>query len=402
MRELGKILVVSQHYPPDPTTTATYIGEIARALAADRRVVVLSGSPNSAASANANPEVIEIADAAAPKDALARRAIAISWLAIRMFVATLRRAERRDAVFCVTTPFTLPYGVMLAARLRGAATVLLIYDLYPEALQAAGLAKPSSLMARLIRRANAALFRRLDAIIIIGRDVAPLLLAYGGVAREKIHFIPNWTLLPAAYRAVATDNRFRVGRQKQLIVGLSGNLGFTHDPRTVFAAARLLRANVDIHFLLSGWGVGWNELNDLQAKEQLGNLTLLPPVPHDDLIDFLSAADIWVIPYRRNIAGVSIPSRLYNLLAIGRAVIVAAESNTEAALVIGEEQIGWVVPPEKPAALAESIARAAENRADVVDKGRRAAAAAEKYSPQLALARYREVILQAGSRDLRS
>ncbi len=402
MREFGKILVVSQHYPPDPTTTATYIGDIARALAADRRVVVLSGSPNSDSGGTANPQVIEIANAAAPKEALVRRAIAISWLAIRMFLATLRRAGRQDAVFCVTTPFTLPYGVMLAARLRGAATVLLIYDLYPEALQAAGLASPSSLTARLIRRANAMLFRRLDAIITIGRDVAPLLLAYPGVAREKIHFIPNWTLLPAAWRAVAADNRFRAGRQTQLIVGLSGNLGFTHHPRTVFEAARLLRDNADVHFLLSGWGIGWNELSELQAKEQLANVTLLPPVPEHDLIDFLSAADVWVIPYRRNIAGVSIPSRLYNLLAIGRAIIVAAEPNAEAALVIGEEKIGWVVPPEQPAALAEAIARAAEDRADVDDKGRRAAAAAAKYSPEIALARYRDVILQAGSRDLRS
>ncbi len=222
------------------------------------------------------------------------------------------------------------------------------------------------------------------------------------MAREKIHFIPNWTLLPAAWRAVAADNRFRAGRQTQLIVGLSGNLGFTHHPRTVFEAARLLRDNGDVHFLLSGWGIGWNELSELQAKEQLGNVTLLPPVPQHDLIDFLSAADVWVIPYRRNIAGVSIPSRLYNLLAIGRAIVVAAEPNTEAALVIGEEKIGWVVPPEQPAALAEAIARAAEDRADVADKGRRAAAAAAKYSPEIALARYRDVILQAGSRDLRS
>jgi glycosyltransferase involved in cell wall biosynthesis len=289
---------------------------------------------------------------------------------------------------------------MLAARLRGAATVLLIYDLYPEALQAAGLAKPSSLTARLIRRANAILFRRLDAIVTIGRDVEPLLLAYSGVAREKIHFIPNWTLLPADYRTVATDNRFRAGRQTQLVVGLSGNLGFTHHPRTVFEAARLLRDNADIHFLLSGWGIGWNELDELQAKEQLGNVTLLPPVPQHDLVDFLSAADVWVIPYRRNIAGVSIPSRLYNLLAIGRAIIVAAEPNTEAALVIGEEEIGWVVPPEEPAALAQAIARAAHDRAGIADKGRRAAAVAAKYSPQVALARYRDVILQAGSRDL--
>ena len=170
----------------------------------------------------------------------------------------------------------------------------------------------------------------------------------------------------------------------------------------MFEAARLLRDNGDVHFLLSGWGIGWNELNELQAKEQLGNVTLLPPVPQHDLIDFLSAADLWVIPYRRNIAGVSIPSRLYNLLAIGRAIIVAAEPNTEAALVIGEEKIGWVVPPEEPAALAEAIARAAKDRADVVEKGRRAAAAAAKYSPEVALARYRDVILRAGSRDLRS
>ena len=98
MRELGKILVVSQHYPPDPTTTATYIGDIARALAADCRVVVLSGSRNSAARA-ANPEVIEIAAAAAPKDALVRRAIAISWLAIRMFCnAAAGRAAGRGVL----------------------------------------------------------------------------------------------------------------------------------------------------------------------------------------------------------------------------------------------------------------------------------------------------------------
>jgi putative colanic acid biosynthesis glycosyltransferase WcaI len=397
MREPGKVLVVSQHYPPDPTTTATYIGEIARALAADCRVVVLSGSPKSTSGDTANPQVIEIAGAAAPKDALVRRAIAISWLAIRMFVATLQRTRQQDTVFCVTTPFTLPYGVMLAARLRGAATVLLIYDLYPEALQAAGLARPSSPTARLIRCVNALLFRRLDAIITIGRDVAPLLLAYPGVISEKIHFIPNWTLLPAAYRVVAPDNRFRAGWQTKLLVGLSGNLGFTHHPRTVFEAARLLRDNRDVHFLLSGWGIGWNELSELQANEPLDNVTLLPPAPQQDLIDFLSAADVWVIPYRRNIAGVSIPSRLYNVLAVGRAIIVAAEPNAEAALVIEEEKIGWVVPPEAPSALAEAIANAANDRADVADKGRRAATAAAKYSPEIALARYRDVIRQAGN-----
>jgi len=402
MQKSGKILVVTQHYPPDPTTTAVYIGAIAEALALDSRVLVLSGSPRSGSQRQSNPEVVEIAAWTAPKNALLRRAAAISLFALRMFLATLRRTERDDVVFCVTTPFTLPYAAVLAARLRGAAVVLLIYDLYPEALEAAGLIGPSSLPARLLRLANARMYRALSAIVTIGRDVAPLLLAYKGMASEKIRFIPNWTLLPAGYRDIPSDNWYRRGRQEQLVVGLSGNLGFTHGPRTVFEAARLLKANSDIHFLLSGWGFGWSELNALQAAERLDNVSLLPPVPQADLAELLSSADVWIIPYRRNIRGVSIPSRLYNLLAVGRAIIVAADPASEAARVVEGEQIGWVVRAEDPRQLADAICEAAADRAGTQQKGRRAAAAADKYDRSTALARYRQVILGVANSHRRS
>jgi glycosyltransferase involved in cell wall biosynthesis len=361
-------------------------------------VVVLSGSANSRAEGGSGkPEVFEIRSWFPQKNALVRRSIAISLLALKMFFSTLKRARRDDVVFCVTTPFTMPYTVVLAAKLRGAAAALLVYDLYPEALEKTGLINPSSLTARLIRFANRRLFRALDAIITVGRDVGPLLLAYREVTSAKINFIPNWTLLPVAYRELASDNKFRAGHGAQLVVGLSGNLGFTHSPQTVFAAARLLRDNGNIHFLLSGWGIGRKELCDLQAAEKLDNVTLMEPVPSAELADFLSAADVWVIPYLRNIAGVSIPSRLYNHLAVGRAVIVAAELHSEPSLAVNEEAIGWVVPPEDPRALADAILIAASDRASVVQKGRRAAVAAEKYNQESALRRYRDVILNARS-----
>jgi colanic acid biosynthesis glycosyl transferase WcaI len=398
MPKPGKILVASQHYPPDSSTTATYIAAIAEGLAIDRKVVVLSASPDSkpeASDARSKPDIIEIKAWTPRKEALVQRAIAISLLALRMFFATLVRAKPNDTVFCVTTPFTLPYAVVLAAKLRGAATALLIYDLYPEALEGAGLITAGSLTARLIRFANALLFRALDAIITIGRDVEPLLQAYRGVNSANIHFIPNWTLLPAGYRTPAPHNPFRSGRGSQLIVGLSGNLGFTHSPRTVFEAARILAEDKDMHFLLSGSGIGFKELADLQAASSLHNVTLLAPVAQVDLVEFLSAADVWIIPYRRGIAGVSIPSRLYNLLAVGRAIIVAAEPHSEAALVVDEEAIGWTVPPEDPLALANAIRLAASDRGATIQKGQRAAVAAGKYSEQVALAQYRQVILDA-------
>lgn len=392
-----KVIIATQFYPPDTSTTAIYLGKIADALARDEHVVVVSSTPGSGSRATdtpGDPAVIEIKSWNPRKAELLQRAAAACLLAVRMFFSVFQRARSGDLVFCVTTPFTLPYAAILAAKLRGATSVLLIYDLYPEALVAAGITAPASTTATCMKFANGLIFRTCDAIITIGRDVAPLLLRYSGLRREKIHFIPNWTLIPVGYRNISQANPFRHDKQAKLIVGLSGNLGFTHSPRTVFDAARLLAPNEDIHFLLSGWGVGWGELVELQRSENLANVTLIEPVPESELVGFLSAADLWVIPYRRNTSGVSVPSRFYNLLAVGRPVIVAAEAGSEAAQLAQEENVGWVVKPEDAAQLARTIRQAALDRVGTMEKGQRAAKLAEKYDESTALAQYREIVLR--------
>jgi colanic acid biosynthesis glycosyl transferase WcaI len=391
----GKIVIVSQHYAPDPSTTATYLTAIASGLATDREVLVISGTAHSAGtpgSGKSGPRVVEVGCWTPEKDALVRRAIAMVLLSVKMFFATLKHVGRNDVVLCVTTPFALPYPVTLATRLRHASAVLLIYDLYPEALVMAGLVQPRSLVARAIRFANGLLFPALDAIITIGRDVEALLLAYKHVAREKIEFVPNWALLPIGYREIAAGNSFRRGFGDKLVVGLSGNLGFTHSAATMYEAARLLRDEKNIHFLLSGWGSGWKQLTELCARDPLDNVTLIDPVPESELEEFLSAANVWVIPYRRNVAGVSVPSRIYNLLAVGRPVIVTAEAVSEAALILQEENIGWVARPEDPSDLAEAIRSAAADREETLAKGRRAALAAQRYTYDRAIACYRQII----------
>jgi len=390
-----KFVLATEFYPPDGSTTATYLGAIARAIALDMKVTVLSGTPGSARPGEPHegaPDVVEIANWKPSKHALVRRFVASSALALRMFCAVYSRARPGDVVMSVTSPFTLPYAITLAARLRRAKTALLIYDLYPEALEAAGLARPTSLVARILRRANAWLFRSLDAIVVIGRDVPPLLLRYPCVDADKIHFVPNWTLLPIGFRELDAGNRFRDGHSSQFVAGLCGNLGFTHAPRTVFEAAQLLRHETNIHFVLSGWGIGWTELKALQASEALENVTLVEPVPEDQLAEFLSAAEAWVIPYRRKVAGVSIPSRLYNFLAVGRAVIVGTETSSEAGLAVTEQHLGWVVPAEDPAALAQAICEAAADREATLERGRLAAVAAQTYSEQASTLRYRTIV----------
>jgi len=87
-----------------------------------------------------------------------------------------------------------------------------------------------------------------------------------------------------------------------VVVGLSGNLGFTHDPEIVFEAARCCGGPDDIHFLLSGWGglraVATAAIGSKSSKHHIGRagrrrksrLQFLSPPTSD-------------IPYRKNRRG---------------------------------------------------------------------------------------------------
>jgi colanic acid biosynthesis glycosyl transferase WcaI len=387
MQKSGRVVVVSQHYPPDHSTTAAIMAAIANRVARDSEVLVLSGTPGSASPASSGQvEVEEIRNRMPAKAALIKRATAELLFTIRIFAALLTKLRHGDVVLTVPAPFMLPYAMAAAARLKRARSVLIMHDLYPDVLIMAGLLKPGSMLAKIMRGLNALMFRALNAVVIIGRDTEKLLLRYGGMTPDKIRFIPNWATLVPGLRPIRPDNPFRQKLTAGFVVGLSGNLGFTHDPVIVFEAARLLRDDPDIHFLLSGWGIGFEQLQAMQSEARLPNVALIDRVEDGDLDAFLSAANIWLIPYRNNVAGVSVPSRFYNLLAVGRPVILVSEPEAEAALTVSENNLGWVVMPGMPDQLAQAIRAAAS--ANDSSMAENAVAAAANFSPERALTSY--------------
>jgi colanic acid biosynthesis glycosyl transferase WcaI len=390
MRNPGKVVIVSQHYPPDRSTTAAIMSAIAKHLATEVPVLILSGTSGSATNDSVSRQtVIEIKNWIPAKAALIRRAVAEAAFTMRAFLALASRLQRGDVVLTVTAPFTLPYAVAVAAKLKHAQSVLIMHDLFPEVLVMTGLLRATSILTKLIRGANSLMFRALSAVVTIGRDTEPHLLRYKGVTRKKIWFIPNWATLAPHVRPIRASNTFRPASAR-FVVGLSGNLGFTHDPVIVFDVARLLKDDPDIHFLLSGWGVGFERLKTLQSEASLANVTLVERVTEECLEEFLSAADIWLIPYRKNVAGVSVPSRFYNLLAIGRPVIIISEPDAEAALTVAEHGLGWVVAPGNPDQLANAIREAYVS--NDLSQADRAAAIAMHFSLLRAMTSYSELI----------
>ena len=389
MQSSGKIVVASQHYPPDTSTTAAIMAEIACRVAADHEVVVLSGWPGALPASQTGPgkpRVVAVKNRIAGKGALMRRGASELLFSARTFLALIFRLRRGDVVLTVTAPFMLPYAVAAAARIRGARSALIMHDLFPDVLVMAGILKPGSMVTRAMRVANSLMFRALNAVVTIGRDAERPLLSYSGMRRNKIRFIPNWATLVPAVRPVTADNPFRKALAARFIVGLSGNLGFTHDPEIVFEAARLLKDEPEIRFLLSGWGIGFERLKQLQAAANLRNVSFVARVEDAELEALLASANLWIIPYRKDVAGVSVPSRFYNLLAVGRPVVLVSEPEAEAALTVVENGLGWVVTPGRADQLAEAI-RAA-SRADDGALARRAVEAAARFDRTNAMNAY--------------
>jgi colanic acid biosynthesis glycosyl transferase WcaI len=384
-----KIVIVSQHFPPDRSTTASIFLAIAERLTTIAPVLVLSGGEGSVSSIG-QLRILEIRNQIRTKGALLRRAVAEGAFAIRAFFALLSRLQRDDVVLTVTAPFVLPYAVAAAASLKRARCILVLHDFYPDVLVVAGVAKPNSLVVRVLRAANRLMFRGLAAIVVIGRDTERLLAPYGKNIVEKAVLIPNWTTLPIGVRDFDARNPYRRLCKASFVVGLSGNLGFTHDPLVVFEAAKLLLDNDNIHFLFSGWGVGFDKLKMAQAKACLPNVTLVDRVEDSDLETFLSAADVWIVPYRENAAAISVPSRFYNLLAVGRPVILVSEPDCETATIISGHGLGWIVAPSRADHLAKILAIASSRHDPQIAE--RAVEVAKSYSQEQALQSYTTLV----------
>lgn len=389
----NKIVVVSQHFPPDQSTTAAIMAEIATRLARTAPVIVLSGTPGSSDCSGTQPNkmtVEEIKNKIPAKAALFRRGGSEVVFTLRTFLKLLWKLRRDDIALTVPAPFMLPYALVAAAKIKGARSVVIMHDLFPDVLVVAGLLKPASLLTKSIHLANGWMLHALSALVVIGRDSGRVLLRYGEELGDKISFIPNWATLDPGVRPGMADNPYRQKCKAEFVVGLAGNLGFTHDPLIVFEAARLLANESRIHFLLSGWGVGFDQLRAMQFKARLPNVTLIERVAEDELETLLSAADVWIIPYRANVVGVSIPSRFYNVLAVGRPIVLVSESDAEAAMIIDEYNIGWVVPPGRPGQLADVLRSALSSRDRSMSY--RAADIAREYSVERAMNSYEALI----------
>ena len=379
------LLLLSQVYPPDPTSLGQHLHDAAREMARRGwRVRVLTSARGYADPARRYPrretldgvEVRRLAWGSLGKGSLGARTAGGLLFLLQALLRGLFGA-RPSQVLVSTSPPIAPVFGWLLARLRRAPLTFWLMDLNPDQAVATGAVRPGALSARLLERANRTAARGSRTVVALDPFMAARI-------RERWQLDGNLAVLPPwphedhiePVPHAANPFRTRHGLQGKRVLMYSGNLSPVHPVDTILQAARELREDSRLVFVFIGEGGQRAAVEEAVRRDRLEHVLLLPYQPLADLRYSLSAADAHLVSMGSDMVGIVHPCKVYGAMAAARPVLYLGPRRSHVGELVARFELGWQVEHGDVAgAVAVLRTLAAAPEAELAARGARARAA---------------------------
>jgi colanic acid biosynthesis glycosyl transferase WcaI len=404
----NRVFVISELYYPEDTSTGYFITKIAEGLAEHHSVEAICAKPTYSErhlevpfqETHRGVDIRRVRSTRMNKDRIIGRFVNLVTFTLGAAWSFARSARPGDVVICLTNPPPLPLVIGVIAKLKKAHSVMLVHDLYPEVLVATGHLSNQSMTYRLLYKIFAITYRLFDRVVVLGRDMQELVRRKVDGRGPDPLIIPNWGDVDDVFPVERSANSFAVehGLTHKTVIQFSGNLGRTHDLETVMRAAERLRDESDIVFLFVGYGGKAHLIDRVSGEGSLPNILFLPRQPRETLGLMLACSDATVIAFVDEMLGVSVPSRMYNIMAAGVPIIAICDRRSELAHTVDELDCGWVFGTGDAAGLAKLVrqihhAKATGPAAGAVLKGSNGRHGAEaRYNRTSVVMRFKHLI----------
>lgn len=302
-----KILLISQFYAPETGAGSVRIEEFAKSWKSHgHEVTVLTGFPcypkyeifpgytNKFISREVRDgiDIIRIFTHARGKSSIFSRSLGQFLFMLFTIIGGLF-APRPDIIIASSPPFTIGFTALILGFLRRRPFVLDIRDPYPMSPIELGVVKNKTLIS-FLKTIERLYYRTAVRVVTVTEGFRSILIR-GGCPENKCLIVANgvntkfFTRLPVFERA---ELKKRLGYEGKVCVVYTGTLGRVHNIGIMVEAARVLRDDPDIHFLIVGNGVKRDSTEELIKKYSLTNFTVMDPVNRDKVKEILSMADI--------------------------------------------------------------------------------------------------------------
>lgn len=259
--------------------------------------------------------------------------------------------KKPDAILMTAPPLMAAPVTMIAGFIARSRIYCHIQDFEVDAAFELGLLKNPKLK-KLALRLEALALRGFDCVSTISPNMVKKLLDKG-IEENKTALVPNWSNIEMFYsttRGGKWQAKYKQNPDTTLVL-YSGNLGRKQGLEIIVEAAKILNDNKNIHIIVSGDGAGREDM--VNRAKGLDNISFIPLQPIEDFATLMLAADIHLLPQKAGAADLVMPSKLGNILASGRPVVVGAAQGTQVHEAV--QGCGIAVEPENGEAFAQAI-----------------------------------------------
>lgn len=378
---MSKILIVSELFYPDKTSTAHILTQIADYLSENHDIKVIcsnssySSTDCSGSDADKPYPVERIASGKYNKNNLLSRAYNLVRNSCRLISAVRRNVTEGDDVFIVTNPAPMLLLTALLKKFRQFRLTILVHDVFPENTIAAGVVKNSkSLSYRILLSIFNRAYSKADNLVVLGRDMRQVVESKVSSAhkRPQVHIVENW--------ADECDCPLAETPHDAISILYAGNIGRCQGLENfmeVFSSSE----NRALRFVIRGSGAIEDKLKSTVAEKGLENVDFGGPYSRDGQFEVLSGCDLALITLADGMFGLGVPSKAYNILAAGKPILYIGDENSEVALMIKEYELGYCFSPSDHAGIKRWLdSLSIEKKKEFEEMGSRAR--------QLALTRY--------------
>ena len=285
-----------------------------------------------------------------------KRMLTWMWGSIQVFFKLLFKYRGWEVVYYTNPPMACFSALLLKNRFR-----IVEYDIYPDALKTIGIGE-ASFIYKLWGRIKKRLYSKAERIYTLSEGMKEILTAYGPA--EKIKVVPLWSA-SENFKPVAKEDNVFVKQnhlEGKFTVMYSGNIGYTHSVECVVEVAKKMQHEEDVLFLIIGEGKKKAELMEDVSRSQLKNVMFLPYQEFSMLPFSLASADLGVITLDENVSKVSVPSKTFNLLAVGAPLLAISNNDTEMYRLIQKYKNGRCIGKSQVEEIVKYISELKDNK----------------------------------------
>lgn len=278
---------------------------------------------------------------------------AVFFLSAFICLLPLLFSRKYDIVMSVVPAFHIGLLGVFYKKIKGATFLYHIQDLQIEAAEQLGMISSKPVL-KLLYSTESFILKQADLVSTISEG---MMKKVQKKVAGQVCFFPNWVDTNLFYPIAEKDQlKNEYGFQPdEKVVLYSGAIGEKQGLESILYAARALKQNTELKFVICGSGPYKEKLETLCRELSLSNVVFLPLQPFEKLNRFLNMADVHLVLQKADAADLVMPSKLTTILAIGGSVVVTAKEDTSLYDVVRSNNMGIVIEPENQTALNEAI-----------------------------------------------